>query len=98
MHAPFALFVLHPEHSRRCKAPAMLPSQPLLHAAVFALTVLQALASDTFIAAVYEHAVILPDATNKPVSPDDALALMNKNMDVLEGAIKEAAQQVLGVP
>ncbi|KAM9239933.1 pantetheinase-like [Leptosomus discolor] len=71
----------------------MLPSQPLLHAAVFALAVLQALASDTFIAAVYEHAVILPDATDKPVSPDDALALMNKNMDVLEGAIKEAAQQ-----
>ncbi|NWT42257.1 VNN1 Pantetheinase, partial [Chroicocephalus maculipennis] len=75
----------------------MLPSQPLLHAAVFALTALQALASDTFIAAVYEHAVILPDATDEPVSPDDALALMNKNMDVLEGAIKEAAQQVLGL-
>ncbi|NXE78015.1 VNN2 protein, partial [Cochlearius cochlearius] len=71
----------------------MLPSQPLLHAAVLALTVLQALASDTFIAAVYEHAVILPDATDEPVSPDDALALMNKNMDVLEGATKEAAQQ-----
>lgn len=71
----------------------MLPSQPLLHAAVFALAVLQALASDTFIAAVYEHAVILPDATDEPVSPDDALALMNRNMDVLEGAIKEAAQQ-----
>uniref|UniRef100_A0A493TSX3 CN hydrolase domain-containing protein n=1 Tax=Anas platyrhynchos platyrhynchos TaxID=8840 RepID=A0A493TSX3_ANAPP len=28
------------------------------------------------------------------VSPEDALALMNKNMDILEGAIKEAAQQV----
>ncbi|XP_059691523.1 pantetheine hydrolase VNN2 isoform X1 [Gavia stellata] len=52
-----------------------------------------ALASDTFIAAVYEHAVILPDVTDDPVSPNDALALMNKNMDVLEGAIKEAAQQ-----
>lgn len=75
----------------------MLPSQPLLHGAVLALAVLQALASDTFIAAVYEHAVMLPDATYKPVSPDNALALMNKNMDVLEGAIKEAAQQVLGV-
>ncbi|XP_010280514.1 PREDICTED: pantetheinase-like [Phaethon lepturus] len=72
----------------------MLPCQPpLLHAAVFALAVLQALASDTFIAAVYEHAVILPDATYQPVSPDDALALMNKNMDVLEGPIREAAQQ-----
>lgn len=75
----------------------MLPSQPLLHTAVLALAVLQTLASDTFIAAVYEHAVILPDATDEPVSPDNALALMNKNMDVLEGAIKEAAQQVLGV-
>uniref|UniRef100_A0A8D0KXT9 CN hydrolase domain-containing protein n=1 Tax=Strix occidentalis caurina TaxID=311401 RepID=A0A8D0KXT9_STROC len=71
----------------------MLPSQTLLHTAVFALTVLQALASDTFIAAVYEHAVILPDAADEPVSPEDALALMNKNMDVLEEAIKEAAQQ-----
>ncbi|NWS18810.1 VNN1 Pantetheinase, partial [Pachyramphus minor] len=71
----------------------MLSSQPLLHAGVFALTVLQALASNTFTAAVYEHAVILPAPTYKPVSPSDALALMNKNMDVLEGAIKEAAQQ-----
>ncbi|GAB0186716.1 pantetheinase [Grus japonensis] len=71
----------------------MLPPRSLLHAAVFALAALQALASDTFIAAVYEHAVILPDATDEPVSPDDALALMNKNMDVLEGAVKEAAQQ-----
>ncbi|XP_026702033.1 vascular non-inflammatory molecule 2-like isoform X1 [Athene cunicularia] len=71
----------------------MLPSQTLLHTAVLALAVLQALASDTFIAAVYEHAVILPDAAAEPVSPEDALALMNRNMDVLEEAIKEAAQQ-----
>ncbi|NXP54562.1 VNN2 protein, partial [Heliornis fulica] len=71
----------------------MLPSQPLLHAVVLALAALQALASDTFIAAVYEHAVILPEATHKPVSPEEALALMNKNMDVLEQAIKEAAQK-----
>ncbi|NWS39031.1 VNN1 Pantetheinase, partial [Probosciger aterrimus] len=71
----------------------MLLSQPLLHAAVFALTVLQALASNTFIAAVYEHAVILSKAADEPVSPDNALALMNSNMDVLEGAIKEASQQ-----
>lgn len=74
----------------------MLPSQALLPAVVFALTALQALASDTFIAAVYEHAVILPAPTEEPVSPDDALALMNKNMDVLEGAIREAAQKVWG--
>ncbi|XP_061846701.1 pantetheinase isoform X2 [Colius striatus] len=71
----------------------MLSPRPLLCAAVFALTALHTLGSDTFIAAVYEHAVILPEATSKPVSPEDALALMNRNMDVLEGAIKEAAQQ-----
>ncbi|XP_023780384.1 pantetheinase-like isoform X1 [Cyanistes caeruleus] len=71
----------------------MLPSQALLPAVVLALAALQALASDTFMAAVYEHAVILPGPSEEPVSPDSALALMNKNMDVLEGAIKEAAQQ-----
>ncbi|NXX73860.1 VNN2 protein, partial [Urocolius indicus] len=71
----------------------MLPPGPLLGTAVFALTALQALGADTFIAAVYEHAVILPEATGKPVSPEDALALMNRNLDILEGAIKEAAQQ-----
>uniref|UniRef100_A0A8C8RXJ0 CN hydrolase domain-containing protein n=1 Tax=Pelusios castaneus TaxID=367368 RepID=A0A8C8RXJ0_9SAUR len=50
-------------------------------------------ALDTYIAAVYEHSVILPNVTGSPVSSDDALALMNKNMDILEKAIKEAAQQ-----
>lgn len=75
----------------------MFASQLLLQAAVLGLTVLQALASSTFTAAVYEHAVILPDATDKPVSPEEALVLMNKNMDVLEEAVKEAAQQVEGV-
>ncbi|NXP54557.1 VNN1 Pantetheinase, partial [Heliornis fulica] len=71
----------------------MLPSQPLLHAVVLALAALQALASDTFIAAVYEHAVILPEGSDLPVSPEEALALMNKNMDVLEQAVREAAQK-----
>ncbi|XP_064562983.1 pantetheinase-like [Zonotrichia leucophrys gambelii] len=71
----------------------MLPSQALLPAVLFALAALRALASDTFLAAVYEHAVILPHATQEPVPASDALALMNRNMDVLEGAIKEAAQQ-----
>ena len=75
----------------------MVLHQPVVHAAVFALAALQALASDTFIAAVYEHTVILPRAAPKTVSPEDALALMNKNMDILEGAIKEAAQQVRDV-
>ncbi|KAM3675178.1 pantetheinase-like isoform 1-T2 [Ammospiza maritima maritima] len=71
----------------------MLPSQALLPAVLFALAALRALASDTFLAAVYEHAVILPQPTQEPVPASNALALMNRNMDVLEGAIKEAAQQ-----
>ncbi|XP_005063107.1 PREDICTED: vascular non-inflammatory molecule 3-like [Ficedula albicollis] len=71
----------------------MLPSQSLLPAVVFALAALQALASDTFLAAVYEHAVILPRPSAQPVPASDALALMDRNMDVLEGAVKEAARQ-----
>ncbi|XP_054675342.1 pantetheine hydrolase VNN2-like isoform X2 [Grus americana] len=70
---------------------------PKAHASavLLVLSALEACALDSYVAAVYEHshAVILPDATDEPVSPDDALALMNKNMDVLEGAVKEAAQQ-----
>lgn len=61
---------------------------------VFALVALHVSALDTFIAAVYEHAVVLPDKTETPVSQDDALLLMNKNIDILENAIKQAAQQV----
>ncbi|XP_005389274.2 PREDICTED: pantetheinase [Chinchilla lanigera] len=48
---------------------------------------------DTFTAAVYEHAVILPSVTLHPVSPEEALALMNRNLDLLEGAITSAAKQ-----
>ncbi|XP_025238580.1 pantetheinase isoform X2 [Theropithecus gelada] len=48
---------------------------------------------DTFTAAVYEHAVILPNVTLTPVSREEALALMNRNLDILEGAITSAAQQ-----
>ncbi|XP_036988662.2 pantetheine hydrolase VNN2 [Artibeus jamaicensis] len=61
--------------------------------AVFALVTLHVRALDTFIAAVYEHAVILPEETKTPVSQDNALLLMNKNIDILEKAIKQAAQQ-----
>lgn len=61
--------------------------------AVFALITLRVSALDTFIAAVYEHAVILPNETEAPVSQDDALLLMNKNLDILERAIKQAAEQ-----
>ncbi|XP_008056798.1 vascular non-inflammatory molecule 2 isoform X2 [Carlito syrichta] len=61
--------------------------------AVFALITLHVGALDTFIAAVYEHAVILPNRTERPVSQHEALLLMNKNIDVLEGAVKQAADQ-----
>uniref|UniRef100_A0A8C3WBS7 Vanin 2 n=1 Tax=Catagonus wagneri TaxID=51154 RepID=A0A8C3WBS7_9CETA len=61
--------------------------------AVFALIVLHVCALDTFKAAVYEHAVILPNNTETPVSREDALLLMNKNIDILERAIKQAAEQ-----
>ncbi|XP_075059197.1 pantetheinase-like isoform X2 [Mixophyes fleayi] len=50
-------------------------------------------ALDTFIAAVYEHAVILADDTKSPISSHEALDLMNRNMDILEDAVKTAAMQ-----
>lgn len=62
---------------------------------LFAICVLCVGAPDTFIAAVYEHAVILPNRTETPVSKEEALLLMNKNIDVLENAVKLAARQVL---
>ncbi|XP_024064063.2 pantetheinase-like [Terrapene carolina triunguis] len=71
----------------------MVYSQPHVYATIFALSVLKACALDSYIAAVYEHSVILSEDTKIPVSPEDALMLMNKNMDVLEGAIKAAALQ-----
>uniref|UniRef100_A0A7M4FU94 Vascular non-inflammatory molecule 2-like n=1 Tax=Crocodylus porosus TaxID=8502 RepID=A0A7M4FU94_CROPO len=71
----------------------MMSLQPHLYAMISALSVLQVFASDMYTAAVYEHAVILPDVTDKPVPLDEALILMNRNIDVLEVAIKEAAQQ-----
>ncbi|KAM8946941.1 pantetheinase-like [Pelodytes ibericus] len=48
---------------------------------------------EKYIAAVYEHAVIHPNATQTPVTKEQALDLMNRNMDILENAIKAAAQQ-----
>ncbi|XP_053143685.1 pantetheinase-like isoform X2 [Hemicordylus capensis] len=50
-------------------------------------------ALDKYVAAVYEHAAVLSGVTPKLVSPEDALKLMNKNLDILETAIKEAAEQ-----
>uniref|UniRef100_A0A6I8MYI7 Vanin 1 n=1 Tax=Ornithorhynchus anatinus TaxID=9258 RepID=A0A6I8MYI7_ORNAN len=60
---------------------------------ILTLCVLQTSALESFIAAVYEHSVILPVRTSKPVSYEDALSLMNQNMIVLERAIKSAAEQ-----
>uniref|UniRef100_H0XN65 Vanin 2 n=1 Tax=Otolemur garnettii TaxID=30611 RepID=H0XN65_OTOGA len=71
----------------------MITSSFLIPAAVLAFIALNVGALDTFRAAVYEHAVILPDETDVPVSQDDAVRLMNKNMDILETAIKQAAEQ-----
>ncbi|NWI19349.1 VNN3 protein, partial [Crypturellus soui] len=71
----------------------MLALQPLAQAVVFALLVLPAGASERFTAAVYEHAVILPPPALLPPSAEEALALMDRNMDVLEKAVKEAARQ-----
>uniref|UniRef100_A0A452HS92 CN hydrolase domain-containing protein n=1 Tax=Gopherus agassizii TaxID=38772 RepID=A0A452HS92_9SAUR len=59
----------------------------------FILPVLKACILDSYIAAVYEHLIILSEGTKIPVSPEDALMLMNKNMDVLKGAIRTAALQ-----
>ncbi|KAM6185653.1 vascular non-inflammatory molecule 3-like [Rhynchocyon petersi] len=65
----------------------------LIYVALSALFILNAGALDTFIAAVYEHAVILPNTTETPVLKEDALVLMNRNIDILEKAVKLAAKQ-----
>ncbi|XP_063669568.1 pantetheine hydrolase VNN2 isoform X3 [Pan troglodytes] len=71
----------------------MVSSSFPISVAVFALITLQVGTQDSFIAAVYEHAVILPNKTETPVSQEDALNLMNENIDILETAIKQAAEQ-----
>lgn len=72
----------------------MSASRWLACAAFSVFCVLKVSSLDTFVAAVYEHAVILPSNTLLPVSPSEALALMNQNLDLLEGAIVSAAKQV----
>uniref|UniRef100_G3TIK0 Pantetheinase n=2 Tax=Loxodonta africana TaxID=9785 RepID=G3TIK0_LOXAF len=72
---------------------SMTTSQLLVYVAISSLCIFKVSAMDTFIAAVYEHAVILPNTTLKPVSSEEALALMNRNLDVLEGAVTSAAKQ-----
>ncbi|XP_004483695.1 pantetheine hydrolase VNN2 [Dasypus novemcinctus] len=71
----------------------MITSPFLPSAVVLALIILNVGALGTFKAAVYEHAVILPNQTLRVVSQEDALLLMNKNLDILEAEIKQAAQQ-----
>ncbi|XP_054852547.1 pantetheinase-like [Eublepharis macularius] len=65
----------------------------LLSSVFVLLMILKTSALDKYIAAVYEHSVILSEATQKPVSSEEALKLMNKNMDILEEAIQTAATQ-----
>lgn len=72
----------------------MITSKLLAYVAVSVLCVFRVSSRDTFIAAVYEHAVILPNATLIPVSHEVALALMNQNLDLLEAAVTSAANQV----
>ena len=73
---------------------SMTVSQLLNSVAVLFLCVARVSSLDTFIAAVYEHSVILPNATPVPVSPEEALAVMNRNLDLLEGAVTSASKQV----
>lgn len=77
------------------KASVMVCLYPYVSIIASLLSALKFCASDSYVAAVYEHVVILPDHTDIPVSPEEALVLMNRNMDVLQTAIKAAAQQVL---
>lgn len=72
----------------------MITPRLLAYVAISVSCVLKVSSLDTFIAAVYEHAVILPNTTLIPVSREEALALMNRNLDLLEGAITSAAKQV----
>lgn len=71
---------------------------PKAHASavLLVLSALEACALDSYVAAVYEHSVVLSEDTEVPVSPEEALMQMDKNMAILEAAIKAAARHVLG--
>ncbi|XP_020842750.1 pantetheinase-like [Phascolarctos cinereus] len=71
----------------------MHPSQWQSYMAIFALCAFKTTCLDTFIAAVYEHAVLIHPEHLRPVNQKEALNLMNKNMDILEQAIISAAKQ-----
>lgn len=51
--------------------------------------------SSTYVAAVYEHRVILNPEPNVPLSRQDALQHMQKNLEIYEEQAALAAQQVL---
>ncbi|KFQ85754.1 Vascular non-inflammatory molecule 3, partial [Phoenicopterus ruber ruber] len=67
-------------------------------AVLLVLSALEACALDSYIAAIYEHNVVLSEDTEVPVSPEEALILMDKNMEILEAAIKEAARVPIVTP
>uniref|UniRef100_A0A8C6V2M8 CN hydrolase domain-containing protein n=1 Tax=Naja naja TaxID=35670 RepID=A0A8C6V2M8_NAJNA len=71
----------------------MVSFQPHLWVVFLTGVILGASAVETFLAAVYEHAVILTGPTPELVSPEEALNLMNRNLDILEEAIKTAAEK-----
>ncbi|XP_070589642.1 pantetheinase-like [Erythrolamprus reginae] len=72
----------------------MASSSSLQHAFIFLLLgSLRILALDKYTAAVYEHGVIQAKSTLKPVSSEEALKLMNQNIEILEDAIQKAAKQ-----
>lgn len=60
----------------------------------FPITTMHLGALDAFITAVDEHDVLLPNKTEIPVSPVEALLLVHKNIDIPEIAIKQEAQQL----
>ncbi|KAM9297887.1 LOW QUALITY PROTEIN: pantetheinase-like [Morus bassanus] len=57
------------------------------------LSAVEACALDGYVAAVYKHNVVLSEDAEVPVSPEEALVLMDKNTAILEMAIKETARQ-----
>lgn len=63
------------------------------YVAIFAIFVPCVGALDTLIAAVYKHAVILPNRTRSPVPKEEDFVLMNRNIDVLENAVQLTAME-----